>query len=77
MSLIDNCMCGRLNRLEYNLAYDILDRLCYNQKLSRADLILICNSLRRYASKYIHEHYKAAECKRVYNFILNVVHNHE
>ena len=70
MTLIDNAVIGRLNRHEYNLAWDILERLYKPIKLSKDDLTLICNSLRRYAIKYEHEFLEVAECKRLYNFIL-------
>lgn len=70
MSLIDNAVIGRLNRHEYNLAWDILERLYEPVILSKEDLTLICNSLRRYAIKYEHEVLEVSECKRVYTMIL-------
>lgn len=70
MALIDNAVIGHLNKLEYNLAYDILERLYEPVTLSKDDLTLICNSLRRYALKYEYELLEVAECERVYNFIL-------
>lgn len=70
MTLIDNCICGRLNKHEYNLAWNILERLYEPIKLSKENLTLICNSLRRYAIKYEHEVLEVSECKRVYTMIL-------
>lgn len=70
MSLIDNCACGHLNKLQFNLAWDIVERLYEPLKLSKADLTLICNSLYRYAIRYDYELIKASECRRVYDMIL-------
>lgn len=70
MALIDSCICGSLNRHEYNLTWDILERLYEPIKLSKDDLTLICNSLRRYYIKYEHEVLEVSECKRIYTMIL-------
>lgn len=76
MCLIDNAVMGHLNRNEYKLVWDILECLYEPTEISREELVLICNSLRRYANKYEHEHLEMAECKRVYDFILDR-YNHE
>ena len=75
MALIDNCICGRLNKHEYNLAWNILERLYEPVTLSKDDLTLICNSLCRYAIKYEYELLEVAECKRVYDLILEACKN--
>lgn len=69
MALIDNATLGRLNKHEYNLAWDILERLYEPINLSHADLRLVCDSLRRYAFKYEYEHLEVAECKRVLSLL--------
>lgn len=70
MALIDNCICSHLNRHEYNLAYDIIERLYERTSISKDDLTLICNFLRRYAIKYEYALLEISECKRVYEMIL-------
>lgn len=71
MALIDNATLGRLNRIEYKMAWNILEN-CLDKptKLSKDELTLICNSLRRYANKYVHERLEVAKCNKVYNKIL-------
>lgn len=70
MALIDNSVIGHLNKLEYNLAWNILERLYEPVTLSKADLSLICNSLDRYALRYDYEVVEARECRRVYMMII-------
>lgn len=69
LALIDNAVIGCLNKYEYNLAWDILERLFTATRLSISDLNLICDSLRRYAFKYEYEHLEVAECKRVLSLL--------
>lgn len=75
MALIDNAIIGNLNRIEYSMAWDILERLYEVHMLSTIDLTLICDSLHRYATRYDYEHVEAEECKRVYNMIMETCSN--
>ena len=75
MALIDNAVIGRLNKYEYKLAWNILERLYEHITLSKTDLVLICDSLNRYAIKYISERLEISECERIYNFILESAKN--
>lgn len=69
MSLYDNAIMGHLNKDEYNLAWNIIERIYESTSLSKSDLKLICDSLRRYAIKYNYELLEAKECRRVYYMI--------
>lgn len=75
MCLYDNAIIGHLNKNEYNLVWNILDRIYESTSLSKSDLNLICDSLRRYAVKYDYELIEARECKRVYKMILEAYTN--
>ncbi len=75
MALIDNAVIGRLNKNEYSLAWDILERLYEPVTLSKTDLVLICDSLDRYAMKYEYEVVEARECRRVYKIIMEACRN--
>lgn len=69
MSLYDNVIIGHLNKDEYNLAWNIIERIYESTSLSKRDLKLICGSLRRYAIKYDYELLEAKECRRVCDMI--------
>lgn len=69
MSLYDNVIIGHLNKNEYNLSWNIIERIYESTSLSKSDLKLICDSLRRYSIKYDYELLEARECKRVYDMI--------
>ncbi len=67
MALIDNAIIGKLSRAECNMVWSILENIYQTNRFSKSDLILICNSLYRYATRYDHEKLETNECKRVYN----------
>ncbi|MBU3209766.1 hypothetical protein [Clostridium algidicarnis] len=75
MALIDNATIGHLNRVEYKMAWNILERIYETNRLSMSDLTLIYDSLHRYATRYDCEHVEVRECKRVYKMIMEACSN--
>lgn len=72
MSLYDNAITGHISFPEYNLLWDLLERLYEPITLSYAEVRLICDSLLRYSIRYQYEHTEVVECKRLYEYIRGI-----